>query len=151
MWSPAPSVFSLLVSRLEDLSPTLASEYPALHHALLHALYQDCHMSVSSLIQCTPYVCDSVFPSLSLSLSLNHNNSNGYYIPGTGGSGVSVGVASLNSTHSQSGSITKVLDLLTKQMQLFTLSFDTWSVLIELGQSYALLCCTFSWHTSVRY
>ena len=52
--------------------------------------------------------------------------SNGYYIPGAGGSSVSVGVASLNPAHSQSGSITKVLALLTKQMQLFTLSFDTW-------------------------
>ena len=44
MWSPVPSVFYLLVSQLESLQPTLASEYPAVHHALLHALYQDSQM-----------------------------------------------------------------------------------------------------------
>ena len=55
---------------------------------------------------------------------LAFTSSNGYYIPGTAGVGVSVGV--VNSAHSQSGSVTKVMDLLCKQMQLFTLSFDSW-------------------------
>ena len=70
----------------------------------------------------------SLFPSPfhSPSLSCQTPCSNGYYIPGASGISVSVGVASQNSAHSQSGSITKVLGLLTKQMQLFTLSFDTW-------------------------
>ena len=42
MWSPKPSVFSLLVSRLTSLSPIIATEYPAVHFALLYALFQDC-------------------------------------------------------------------------------------------------------------
>ena len=63
----------------------------------------------------------------SLPSSLPPSCSNGYYIPGGGGSSsVSVGVASLTPAHSQSGSVTKVLSLLSKQMQLFTLSFDSW-------------------------
>eukprot|EP00731_Ephydatia_muelleri_P029201 Em0020g845a len=45
IWSPTPSVFSLLTSTLESLSPTTIAEYPAVHYALLHALFQDCRCS----------------------------------------------------------------------------------------------------------
>jgi len=42
MWSPNPSVFSLLKSHLDALTPLLASEYPPIYYSLLHALFQDC-------------------------------------------------------------------------------------------------------------
>ena len=41
MWSPSPSVFSLLSSLLTSLKPDLASKYPSVHVALLSAQFQD--------------------------------------------------------------------------------------------------------------
>ena len=42
MWVPKPSLHTLVTSHLATLNPTLACEYPAVHYALLHTLYQEC-------------------------------------------------------------------------------------------------------------
>ena len=41
MWSPTPSVFSVLTNYITRLSPEMASEYPSVHFALLYSLFQD--------------------------------------------------------------------------------------------------------------
>lgn len=42
MWSPSPTVFSLLTDYINRMTPRHAAEYPAVHFALLHSLYQEC-------------------------------------------------------------------------------------------------------------
>ena len=43
LWQPKPSIYSLLMEQLALLLPTKAAEFPAVHYAFLHALFQDCH------------------------------------------------------------------------------------------------------------
>ncbi len=42
MWSPNPSLFSLIRTKLNSLTSTMASEYPPIHYSLIFALFQDC-------------------------------------------------------------------------------------------------------------
>ena len=53
MWSPSPSVFLLLTNQIRSLSTALASEYPAIHYALLYALLQDCRRYVCTVMYMT--------------------------------------------------------------------------------------------------
>lgn len=60
MWSPRPTVFSLLTNQIRSLSTALASEYPAIHYALLYALLQDCRRYMYILSQSHMY-CMTTF------------------------------------------------------------------------------------------
>ena len=70
IWSPTPSVFSLLTSTLESLSPTTIAEYPALHYALLHALFQDCRCN-------SYYIAGSSSTPISRGPSITHAQPSG--------------------------------------------------------------------------
>lgn len=109
MWSPTPSVFSFLSSLLTTLSPSLASEYPTVHYALLFALFQDSRrLAPITHIPCSLSVC-----------------SNHYYLPRGGETSSTIGVAS-RSPSSSTGSVVDIITLLTQQMHTHKLPFDVW-------------------------
>ena len=92
------------MEHLASLSPTKAAEFPAVHYSFLHALFQDCHRYQPLPLTIAVLYCAIVIYS------------NGHYIAGAT-SGRSV---------SSVGSLTEVLLLLIKQLQLYSLPFDIW-------------------------
>ncbi len=65
MWSPKPSVFSLLFTYLDRLTPLMAAEYPPVHFLLVYTLFQDW----SKYVNCSCSHCVFIWQYINTSIS----------------------------------------------------------------------------------
>ena len=154
MWSPRPTVFSLLTNQIRSLSTALASEYPAIHYALLYALLQDCRRYVSVRVQmnvlCITRLLVTTITTFFDLMTFIYPilwsfSSNRYYLPAS--TSVSLGGTSISPAYSStpSATITDVLSLLAKQMQTHMLPFDIWYACMRVHM------CMYMCNTSSLY
>jgi PI-3-kinase-related kinase SMG-1 len=97
MWSPTPTVFYLLTSYLNILTPDMASEYPPVHFALLYSLFQDWLNNGHYISSST----ESAFKPVGTSSS-----------------------SSVSSLSYSGGSLSDIIQILSTQLHKFTLSYD---------------------------